>query len=154
MNYDDFPILNDEGYEILKKNYSTPSKPNRRDLVFKICQTLSNLVCSCFEFEDVYNKKIITSIEQTKEILLKHMDNFTELFNIKLEGNKKVKAFNVFSFLKDLTKLPILFNKWSDIEEKEYYKITAQKSMAEIFNCIEEILSVLQTSNIKFYKYM
>jgi len=154
MNYNDYPILKNEEYNILKQHFSTSQQLDRKTILIKICNEIISCKNICLTLENLYNSKIKKSVENTFIILTKLYDNFSSTFNINLKSNNSTQSFNVFKLIKKLTNLISLLIIWQQQENKEYYKIFSKNSIFDIIKTLEEIFNSLENSNIYFFKHM
>ncbi len=152
MKFNDFPILSDNDYLVLNSKYT--QQTNRKSHIFTIYMELKNLHSSCFELKDKFNANVSNTIEQTRNCVLKLSNNLSELFNLDPNQNTQIKNFNIFYFMKKITKLISLYSEWITYEDKEYFKQTAQKSIKELSHCLSNILNALELSNIYIFKHM
>ena len=154
MNYDDFPILNNSEYQILNEQYNKLIRPERKDIIIKICTEISQISFSFFQLKNKYNCKILNSLNLANKTFEKIHDNLASCFNVTLLKINQIENFNLFTFLKRTTNLLFLLNKWITIEEKEYYKSLAEKSYLNVNEMLNEIFNSLQQSNVTFFKHM
>ena len=156
MNYNDFPILNDDTYNYLKNKYSELNSEQTFDRVTsinKICFYLNECTGSCKSLKNKLNVKLRNSIEFASDEINKIISSLNETFNINLNSNI-IKEFNLFTFLKYLTYAIELFINWSYKEEKEYYKKVCNNCLNSLIKCVKKIMEALENSNISLYKYM
>lgn len=156
MNYNDFPILNDDTYNYLKNKYSELNSEQTFDRVTsinKICFYLNECTGSCKSLKNKLNVKLSNSIEFASDEINKIISSLNETFNINLNSNI-IKEFNLFTFLKYLTYAIELFINWSYKEEKEYYKKVCNNCLNSLIECVKKIMEALENSNISLYKYM
>lgn len=156
MNYNDFPILNDDTYNYLKNKYSELNSEQTFDRVTsinKICFYLNECTGSCKSLKNKLNVKLRNSIEFASDEINKIISSLNETFNINLNSNV-IKEFNLFTFLKYLTYAIELFINWSYKEEKEYYKKVCNNCLNSLIECVKKIMEALENSNISLYKYM
>ena len=153
MKYEDFPILSTEQYHILNTHYNKNETPNRNSIVSKICLQIQDTI-SLFSDSNNYNFKIQTTISESKQTLLKILDNLSSLFNTQTTKTESISTANIFVFMTQLTNILTDFNQWVSIEEKLFYKKTATKNSQEILFCLNEITKACNESFISFYKHM
>lgn len=154
MIYNDFPILNNQTYNLLNEHFSHQQNFDRKSTINLICKELNILLNTNIENKNQYNRKIRKSIENCLHTTRKLFDNFSSLFNLAITPKHSYINLNVFSFLNRLTKTLSILTSWQHNEEKEYYKTLANKSMNEIIINLSDILSTLEESNLYFFKYM
>ena len=156
MNYNDFPILNDDTYNYLKNKYSELNSEQTFDRVTsinKICFYLNECAGGCKSLKNKLNVKLSNFIEFASDEINKIISSLNETFNINLNSNI-IKEFNLFTFLKYLTYAIELFINWSYKEEKEYYKKVCNNCLNSLIECVKKIMEALENSNISLYKYM
>ena len=156
MNYNDFPILNDDTYNYLKNKYNELNNEHEFDRVTsitKICFYLNECMGSCKSLKNKLNVKLRNSIEFASDEINKIISSLNETFNINLNSNT-IKEFNLFTFLKYLTYAIELFINWSYKEEKEYYKKVCNNCLNSLIESLKRIMEALENSNISLYKYM
>jgi len=151
MNYEDFPILSNADYELLKRELSFP-KSDRIKSIEPITQALHTL-SNCCSTTKKLNTKIINSINQAKKICSKQQNNFSSLFNIPT-ANNQIENLNLFTMIKKILftsrDLAIL----AEDENKIYYKKLFLKSSQELIATAADILSTLQDSYIVTFNHM
>lgn len=153
MNYNDFPILTNQEYQLMNENFST-IQPNRKAQISKICFEINTCKNSTLTLSNKFNKKICDSLNQTHTTLEKLLNNLTSTFNINETSNNTIVDMNIFSFLNKVVNIISLIQVWSTTEEKTYYKSIAQKSIVELLNILNSLIKSLQLSNVQFFKYM
>lgn len=154
MIYNDFQILNDEKYKLMNEHFTKSKLNDRQVTLTEICHDL--IVCrdTCLHISSKFNVKLRKAVEETNNVITKTFDNFSSLFNINIKPNTKTSNFNLFSFMKRLIDTTRKITEWGKVETKEYYISIAQKSLGDILNCFDLILSALEESNLYFFKYM
>lgn len=153
MEYNDFPILNNNEYKIINEHLLQSSHFCRSSLTLNICNNLSYCISLCDSNRIQLNHNIKNVLFQTKQTMQKILENIKETFNIKLT-NSQYYNFNLFTLLKKLSNTSTLFCNWIDNEQKTFYKTFAHKNNIEILKCIEKLLEALENSNIYFFKHM
>lgn len=154
MKYDDFPILNNSEYSLLAEQYTATNIKNRESVIKEICQELSICLSNCWLIENLYNNKIHLAITQTNKTLSKYLTNLSCLFEIQSQQTQTISTFNIFSFIKKINHIIRLTADWFSNEQKEYFKVVAKKSIDELLTSLDIIFSILEESNIHFYKHM
>lgn len=152
MNYNDFPIMNDEDYLKLNTLYSQPQTDKHR-LMFDLCTKLNQCRNMCFFITDNHNKKIKDSLLGASKTLTKLFNNFSSTFNIQ-PSNNQITEGNIFLFMKLLNSTIKLLQSWAEIEKKEYYQKLISNSSLEILEILDQLFGALLTSNISFFKHM
>lgn len=154
MNYEDFPILSNQEYELINSHFSKREKFDRKTILNKICNEL--IICKniCLESKSKYNKKICSALEKSLIILNKLNQNISSCFNIVNSQSQTMKIFNLFDFMKKLISISSLVFSWFEHEPKEYYKNLAGKTNRELLQVMENIISALNNSNIITFKHM
>ena len=154
MNYNDFPILSNEEYQLLNSHFSTSNISSRKDILFKILNEISNCKNLCFNIEQKQNFKLKTSLEFSFNTLTKLENNLSTSFNLKTTSSQSYKSVNIFSFTKKITKLSTLVSSWHSTEQKEYFKAIAHKTLIDLLSILENIFTALETSNVLLFKHM
>lgn len=154
MDYNDFPILDDDKYQLIQSQYENFLPFNRKDNVNKIYLLLEECRHLCFGLTKQYNANINRSIFNTLHELERVMDNFNSTFSIKLDYKKQISEFNLFQFLKKLIECVKEISLWNLKEDKVYYKKFSHDNHIIILNCVYNLVSVLENSNIRIFKFM
>ncbi len=152
MNYDDFPLLKNNDYEILSQHYSE-LKQDKKTIIYLICSELICCANSCPSISNSLNHKSQIALNESRHLFEKLANNLTNLFNLSIE-NKTMKEINLFSFMKKTTSILQNFLKWANQENKEYYKKHALQAANELAQQLNLLLSCLENSNIFMFKYM
>ena len=154
MNYEDFPILKNSEYSFLHEQYLNTKLQNRKTLTQKICNEISTCINGCLPTQNPYNNRINQAIKLSHQTLIKHLNNLTSLFNIQTSSMQNISNFNLFSYTRKINNIISLTLDWLDSEEKEYYRTLSKKNIKELINCLDEIFSSTEDSNVNFYKHM
>lgn len=154
MNYNDFPILNDDNYRMIQSEYEKFLPFNRKSQIDKLYFTLEECRHLCFGLDKKYNKLISTAILKTKTEIEKIMDNLHATFNLNIEYRKEINEFNLFTFIKKIINSISEFKEWYTKEEKEYYKKISSNSMSSLLSCLNDLITSLENSNLHIFKYM
>lgn len=154
MNYNDFPILNNEQYDLLQQNYNS-NKTDRNTHINHILINLHECKFTCLNIKDC-NKNITVAISNTLTTIDSIINNFNTLTNAPLNTTTtlKVNNFNPFKFLNKLLNCISLFYNWQNNESKDYFKNLANTYYLDLNKCLANIISALEQSNIRLYKYM
>lgn len=153
MKYNDFQIFNDDTFSTLSSHYFTNKKNERIDLANKLYFELSSCFYMCFANKN-YNNKIISSIEKTKNILNNLIDNLKANFSLAEISQKNYKDCNIFQIVNKLLTSIELCNIWLKQEEKEYFKYFLNNFISNLIDLNLILISSLEKSSIKFYKFM
>lgn len=151
MNYEDFPILSNNDYELLKQEFSIP-KQNREKALIKVLSLLLSF-CTCNITSKKLNTKILNTINQTKQVCIKIENNFSSLFNLTY-SHHEIENLNLFSMIKKLLLASKELNILAENEAKIYYKKTFINSSKELIVSALDILSTLQDSYIITFNHM
>ncbi len=154
MNYNDFPILDDDKYKMIQSEYEKFLPFNRNNSISKIYILLEECRHLCFGLNGQCNRDITRTLSDVKKELERVMDNFNSIFNIKLDYKKEIIEFNLFHFLKKLIDCTIEMKIWNSKEDKEYYKKFSDNSLEILLNCISNLVQSLEKSNVHIFKYM
>lgn len=154
MNYNDFPILSNEQYDLLQQNYSN-YKTDRNTYINRILAGLHECKFTCLNIKDC-NKNITLSISNTLSTIDLIINNLSNLTNapVSYENTVKISNFNVFKFLGKLLNCLNLFHNWQNDESKDYFKNLANTYFLDLSKCLSNIISALEQSNVRLYKYM
>lgn len=153
MNYDDFPILNEQNYNLINEQYNFQQPFERHNCIVKIYLSLNEIKYFFYELNNI-NFKIKSVLLNCKQNIQKLQDNLTATFTINTDTQKTIKSSNLFSLINKITLTSKLYKQWIENEEKEYYKKLALNSLEILLNSTSEILSVLEKSNVILFKYM
>lgn len=153
MEYQDFPILNNLDYQLINTNYNT-NKENKKNIISNICNKINTILLSLFHLNNLYNSTINNEINNHKKLLTKTQNNLSNLFNIQTQPTETINSFSIFDFLKELNILSASFLEWLKVEEKEYYRSVAIKTLHELITNQNQLIESLNNSYVKFYKYM
>ncbi len=153
MKYNDFPILSNGDYQILNVEYSRQN-PTRKELIFEIQKELRETHLSFFQLKNHFNKHIEKSLHELHNHLIQVSDSINELFKLSTIDSLTISNFNIFNLIRRTIKINTMFNQWSQIEEKEYYKKFAIQSSKNISNLLINLATILEQSNIHFFKHM
>jgi len=153
MNYNDFPILNNEDYKLINEQFNQTQVFDRKTQASKIYIELINLKNSSFKELNSYNKKILSALNTTIKTTTKLIDNLISLFNTPQTDHNTTNA-SLFSFINRTINCIKLFSNWETNEPKEYYKNIAHKSLLELTSSLQEIFLALDDSNLLFFKHM
>ena len=154
MKYEDFPILNNNDYSLLREQYLSSNQTDRKLIVNEICGEISNIINSYWSNENLFNNNLNRAIKNCSLSLMKVLDNLTSLFNIQVTRQQSIPTFNIFSYIRKINSIITMLLKWACSEQKEYYKSTASKTTIELLNSLNSILLAAEESNVKFYKHM
>lgn len=154
MNYNDFPILSNEEYNLMNQHFNNEHTTDRKTQVDKIFSLLDSAYNICVGLSNKHNFKITKSITTFSQTILKVKNNFTATFNLNTNSNKTVFNYTIFKLLDKIFDIIHELNIWISFEEKTYYKTLAQKSLKEIIIESKQILLSLNNSNVLFFKHM
>ena len=153
MEYNDFPILNDEEYKFLENKFKENVSFNREEKTFFIFNNLLALFNCCPMLIVKSNRNIKESLLKAKTEIEKLIENFNSTFNFKINKNE-IKEINLFKFLKILANIQKNLIIWIKFEQKEYFKQFSINSL----NCITEIVldlaKALENSEIRLPRFM
>jgi hypothetical protein len=150
MDYNDFPILSNQEYELINSHFSI-EKFERNYFLKNLLNELNSLKNS--KIESNLNKKLKVSIDKSNQILIKLFDNLASMFNIQIQSSS-IQEINLFAFLEKLINLATLFSIWKQNETKTYYQSISHKSEIEILNSVKQILNDLKNSSVITFKHM
>lgn len=151
MNYEDFPILSNADYSLLKRELSAPKQ--EREKAIEIILALLCSFSNCTLTTKKLNTKILNSLNKAKHVCLKLQSNFTSLFNIATSHNE-VESLNLFSMIKKLLLASTELSSLAENEDKIYYKKIFLTSAKELVLSSTDIVSALQDSCILTFNHM
>ena len=151
MNYEDFPILTNTDYALLKQKLEEP-KQDREKAVTTILYMLNTFYTCCLTTKKI-NTRILKSINDAKQICAKHQNNLSALFNVNIQ-TKEIESLNLFAMLKKLLTASSELSALAIDEDKIYYKKIFIQTSKELILSAAKILSDLQDSNIITFNYM
>ena len=154
MDYNDFPILNNDEYLFLNSQYLQESSLDKKTIIARILNKVSASINGCYALDRIYNTYIQKEISSTFETLKKVEANLHSIFNIEADPPATTKSFNIFNLIKSLNEIIKLLFEWTQNENKQYHKATAYKTSFELINNLERLLSAMIKSKIDFYKHM
>lgn len=154
MKYNDFPILNNDEYNLINSHFFNTEKFDRKTTLIKICNNISCCKNLCLELSSKHNLKIRNAINHTYEILNKLNENLSSSFNLNILPNNTIKTCSLFDFMKKITNINSLILEWSKNEQKEYFKSIALNTMKDLVDILKAIISALEESNIILFKHM
>ncbi len=151
MNYDDFPILTNSDYELLKEKFFFPKK-DRKAEIEKVCDQLRSL-SSCNVTTIKLNAKVVNSLTSLKRLSSKLENTFSSLFSLHTSNNE-ILSISLFGFIKQFLECIRLLSCLAESEDKPYYRKIFISSSREILLEVSNIISSLEDSTIKFFKHM
>lgn len=154
MNYDDFQLLTDSEYFLINSHYSNSLKPNNKELINEICNTLFACTNYCKTINEKLNLKLQNILNETFQRLSFILNNLTSTFNVSTTKNFVDEKFNIFLVCECIISLLNLHKNWILIEEKEYYKKLAINNFNELIIILKNIFSALKNSFVLTFKYM
>lgn len=154
MNYNDYPILDDNTYTFLKEQFNKTISYERNTTVAQIYNTLIECKNLCYGTNKFLNKKIQNCIEESNVEIDKILNNLSTIFKNPSTVKNNIQTFNLFSLLKKLTTCLSLTLTWHKNEEKVYYKNLAFSCQENIIKIIFNFLNILEKNNIILFKYM
>lgn len=150
MEYQDFPILNDNVYQFLNDQYNS-NKANKKNFIISICNDINHIIISSL---NLYNSRITKELGNCKASLSKILNNLSSLFSITIKPASTINTITLFDFLINFNNLINNFFQWLKLEEKEYYRSIIHKTVDELLEKENQLIKSLNDSNIKFYKHM
>lgn len=153
MNYNDYPILEEEQYKFLQEKFSESFAFDRKESTFLIYSALQECANACPQLYPKVNKALADCLKQCKGELDKAISNLEATFNLHT-NNTEIKETNLFGFLTKISKTLLQINLWQQKEQKEYFKLFALQLSNGLINAMHQILLSLQTCNIQLYKHL
>ena len=153
MNYNDYPILDDEQYDFLKNKYLQQKNFNRDEAAFYIYSDLLTCHNACPMLITKLNKFLRASLNECQAKLKELIENFEATFNYK-KNKIEIKEINLFNFLKKLVNLQKNLINWQKLEQKEYFIQLINNFLKEINEMLISTLSALENSNVPLFRFM
>ncbi len=154
MNYNDFPILDDDTYRMMMNEYNNTLPFDRNTTINKLFLELDECKNFCLGLTKHVNKKIQLAVEKAKIEIEKILENFHATFTINVKSQKEIKDFNLFTFIKKLINSISSMNIWANNEQKTYYKNLASMNIVTLIKILVEIIEALENSNLHLFKFM
>ena len=151
MNYEDFPILSNTDYALLKQKLESP-KQDRKKAVATTLSLLNTFSTCCLTTKKI-NARILKSVTDAKQTCIKHQNNLSSVFNINIQ-TKEIESLSLFAMLKKLLTASCELSSLAIDEDKIYYKKLFIQTSKELILSAVKILSDLQDSNIITFNYM
>jgi len=153
MNYEDFPILDDNTYKIMREQYNT-NKLDKHEIIAYIFSKLNQLeLCEIANINKL-NKPLILALENSKNVIKNILDDFIKLFNLNKHQTNTIRTINIFSYINLINSIMQDLKKLYPILEKQFYKNFTNQTIDNLLNSNTIIFSALEHSNIYFFKYM
>jgi len=147
MKYNDFQILNHDEYKILNTHY-TQNQLDRTTTISKICVNID-------ECKSSLNQLIHSSNWQIKQELNKCFSDFSLILeNLNHKPLNQIKSLTLFTFLKKISTTIQYLLTWQRQETKDYFKTIISSSIQILTTNLTNILTALENSNIKIFKFM
>ena len=153
MKYNDFQIFDESVYSALNTKYKESEFFNRKTIVTKLYLELLDIVFLCTAPSN-YNKLILNNLLDLKNCTNKLIDNLKANFSFANINNTFYKNCNIFKIIKKITNCLNLCNIWQKQEDKKYYKNIIFNFSNSLISKNINLLSCLENSYIKFFKYM
>lgn len=154
MDYDDYQLLDDNTLNLMKDEFNSNKKLDRESITRQIFDSLVTCYNSCFGLDNKLNPALRNCIYQNRTTIKKLIDNLVSLFNYELPKERKFSTFNIFKFLNLICSISQQYLHWQNLDEKEYYKKTANQSIEDLLNIILETTKCLENSNFLLFKHM
>lgn len=151
MNYEDFPILSNTDYALLKQKLAPP-KQDRAEAIEQIVSLLNSFSTCCLSPKKL-NSKIINAINEAKNVCTKHQNNLSALFNTSTTC-REIETINLFAMIKKLLVASSELSSVAADEEKVYYKKIFIQTSKDLIIAASTILSALQESNVITFNHM
>ena len=153
MQYNDFPILNDEEYKFLQNKFCENISFDREEKTFLIFSNLNDLLNSATLLIAKSNKIVRESLINAKQKLEKLVENFNSTFNFKI-NKTEIKEKNLFNFLKNMVNLQKNLIFWHKFEQKEYFIQFSLNTLLDVNEILLTLTTALENSNITTYRFM
>ncbi len=153
MEYNDYPILNDEEYKFLENKFNENISFNRDENIYYIFNDLLTLQNATPLLVAKSNQVLRQGLQMAEGELKKLVENFNSTFNFKINKNE-IKEKNLFNFLKMLANLQKKLIFWHKFEQKEYFKQFSLNSLNTVNEILLGLVTALENSNIQLYRFM
>ena len=153
MEYNDFPILNEEEYKFLQNKFSENVSFNREEKIVSIFSNLLDLFNSSPMLIAQSNQILKENLIFAKNEFEKLIENFNSTFNLKINKNE-IKEKNIFNFLKTTINLQKNLINWHKFEQKEYFKQFSFNTLIAVNEILFHLISAIENSNVTLYKFM
>lgn len=153
MEYNDFPILDDAQYKLMRDEFGKNFDFDRKACAFEIYLVISECNRACPLLFGKVNKEICAGLTACKQELKHAISNLEATFNLHA-SNEAIKDINLFAFLSRLTKALKQINLWQQKEQKEYFRHFAVQLSANVIAALNSVLLPMEKSNIQMFKYL
>ncbi len=153
MNYNDFPILNENEYKFLENKYNNKKYFNREENIYIIFSMLNDCINAAPFLLLEVNAPIKDCLIDVKAQLEKINENLTAIFNFK-ENKKEIKKINLFNFLKNIAILQKNIINWHKNEQKEYFKQFSYGLIETLNDIFLRLTTQLEIANFRLFKFM
>ena len=151
MDYNDFPNLNDEDFYILSTMYQQSSL-DTTEISCQILNSLKRIKNKIDGSINSFNAQIVSNLIELNQIISTQISNLNDTKMIRQES--VVIKTSIFSILKDLNELSLLYLDWTQNEKKDYYKTLSFSHLKSILTLQTKIYNNLCNSYIKTFKFM
>ena len=131
MEYNDFRLPSDDYFKLMQDEYSKLGNSDRK---------------TCLS-------KLFLCLQECKTIYF-GIENISNITNLPEPSITSIRKFNIFSYIKKLTKATKILTAWSSSEEKDYYRKLAISTANEFLENINSIICALEKSEVRIYKFM
>ncbi len=152
--FNDFPILNDQDYLLLNKQYNLQSGIDRTTTVANVYLQLMQATNACSFIANSVNKSIRDLLNESHNQLITICENLDIIFNLNMKSSNQVVELNIFSFLKNISTAIDGLMQLSQHETKEHIKLFIDRTCLTLIQLINKFLESLSKSNIRLYKYI
>jgi len=152
MNYEDFPILDNSTYQIMKEQYLNQST-DKHELVGKIFNKLNTLLYFEHLESKHFNKNIIFTLNNIKSSIQSSIKQFAQTFSFSTTPSNMRKG-DLFSYLSTILDIISLMHQLLDHTTKPYQKTFLNQEISNLLISLQSILSALSNSTIYFFKFM
>ena len=148
MNYNDFPILNNEDYLLINSHYENKVPFDRKKNLYKIISTISLAKTICCNLANKYNSQIQKEIANIFTTFTKLEDNLISIFNLSDSTQHTTRSFNIFSLQKSTAEIIELILNWNQHEPKQYYKTISHNFTCELLTSLNKLILSMEKSKI------
>ena len=153
MEFNDYPILTDDQYNLMRQEYQSSLFFDRKNIAHKLFYILNDCNNMFYSINIKFNLKTTNAITNLNKEISKICESLAINFNIE-NSVSQVKDFNLFKYLRNISLAMNELIIWLTHEEKEFYKKTIQSFFSLLLEKENELFLKLEQSNIQFYKHM
>lgn len=154
MEYNDFRLPSDDYFKLMQDEYNKLGNSDRKTCLSNLFLCLQECKTIYFGIDKLYNKAITDALNATNISIDKTIENISNINNLPEPSITSIRKFNIFSYIKKLTKATKILTAWSSSEKKDYYRKLANSTANEFLENINLIICALEKSEVRIYKFM